>query len=111
MVEKEEKIDEGNCEICHNSPESCTCPECPVCGVAGDKTCVTHSSERITALNTELLSLKELLTKTGFTVLVREGKTFLYGHGVLSGARSMIDTEAIDTILVSSGFCKHKTDD
>jgi len=28
------------CSICHHLVESCTCPECSVCGVAGDPDCI-----------------------------------------------------------------------
>ncbi len=32
------------CEICHSLvPENCNCPECTVCGAAGDPSCInTH---------------------------------------------------------------------
>jgi hypothetical protein len=30
---------DGPCETCGQDPADCPCPECPVCGVAGDIRC------------------------------------------------------------------------
>jgi hypothetical protein len=41
MIEPEEPDNEQPCVICHSF--DCTCPECEVCGVAGDPACInTH---------------------------------------------------------------------
>ena len=32
--------DEQPCQICHLDAYNCTCPECLVCGVAGDPACI-----------------------------------------------------------------------
>jgi hypothetical protein len=35
------------CEVCGATPDHCVCPECPVCGVAGDPACYPgHGLER-----------------------------------------------------------------
>lgn len=33
-------VEEGYCAICQASCDGCNCPECEVCGVAGDPACI-----------------------------------------------------------------------
>jgi hypothetical protein len=36
---------EPNCQICHHSADECICPQCDVCGEAGNPSCInTHMS-------------------------------------------------------------------
>ena len=30
------------CDICNHDPANCVCPECEVCGVAGDPSCINN---------------------------------------------------------------------
>ena len=36
---------EGPCEVCGNTVDRCTCPECPVCGCCGDPSCYVDGSK------------------------------------------------------------------
>lgn len=39
----ERLFDEGPCEVCRNDVDSCLCPECPECHVAGNPKCYSKN--------------------------------------------------------------------
>lgn len=38
-IEPMQEVDEPGCALCVRSVDDCICPECPVCGAAGDPAC------------------------------------------------------------------------
>lgn len=39
MIEPMERVEEGDCDVCHRPTASCHCPECQTCGMQGCPGC------------------------------------------------------------------------